>query len=86
MPDNEKKRLLDKIRRYAFALDESRLFLDSHPDCEEAVEFFKKHLKLYEDAVEEYQEKFAPVSASGAVRNGKWAWNTTPWPWERSEN
>lgn len=83
----EKQILLNRIRRHSFALDEARLFLDSHPDSSEAIRYYEKNLALYNKAVEEYERKFAPVSQrSGAVRNGKWAWNTTPWPWERSEN
>ncbi|MBE6837403.1 MAG: spore coat protein CotJB [Ruminococcus sp.] len=82
----EKQMLLNRIRKYSFALDEARLFLDSHPDCAEAVKYYEKNLALYNKAVEEYERRFAPMACNGAVRNGKWAWNTTPWPWERSEN
>lgn len=82
----EKQRLLAKVRKYGFALDEARLFLDSHPDSNEAVRYYEKNLKLYENAVAEYEKNYAPITCSGAVKNGKWAWNTTPWPWERSEN
>ena len=82
----EKKMLLSKVRKYSFALDEARLFLDSHPDCSEAVKYYEKNLALYNKAVEEYERRFAPIGCNGAVKNGKWVWNTTPWPWERSEN
>lgn len=82
----EKQKAMDKIRRCAFAVDEARLFLDTHPMNKEAMEFYQKHLELYNKAVADFENRFAPVSASGAVRNGKWAWATTAWPWERSEN
>lgn len=83
---SEKQKAMQKVRACGFALDEARLFLDSHPDCKEALEYYEKHLKLYNKAVEEYENRFAPIGANGAAKNGKWAWATTPWPWERSEN
>lgn len=83
---SEKKKLMAKIQNHSFALDEARLFLDSHPDCEEAVKYYEKNLDAYKEAVKDYENRFAPIGENGAVMDGKWAWNTTPWPWERSEN
>lgn len=86
MMTNEKRRALEKIRRYSFAVDEARLFLDSHPECKDAIRFYEKNLEAYKNAVEDYERRFAPIGKSGAISDGKWVWNTTPWPWERSEN
>lgn len=77
---------MEKIQMYSFAIDEARLFLDSHPDCEDAIGYYQRKLEAYNEAVADYEKRFAPISESGAVMDGKWAWNTTPWPWERSES
>lgn len=77
---------MQKVQKYGFTLTEAMLFLDSHPQCSEAIEYYEKHLQLYNDAVKEYESKFSPLSFEGAVKDGKWEWATTAWPWERSEN
>ncbi|NLZ45902.1 MAG: spore coat protein CotJB [Clostridiales bacterium] len=82
----EKQKLMQKVQSCSFALVEANLFLDSHPNCKEAIAFYEKHLKMYNDAVKEYEKMYNPITPAGAVKDGKWTWSTTPWPWERSEN
>lgn len=79
-------KLLNKVRMCYFAMVDASLYLDSHPDCKDALSFFEKHKKLYNQAKTEYEENYAPLDfESGAADNG-WAWAKEPWPWEGDED
>jgi spore coat protein JB len=62
----------------AFAADELRIFLDTHPQDEAA-------LAAYRTAAEEVKHQQAlsdAVCAMDAGKSGSWDWAATPWPWE----
>ncbi len=84
--DAEQSKLLKKVRMHSFAALEAHLFLDSHPSCKEALEYFRKHNEAYKEALAEYEEKYAPLTVGGVNNTEEWTWATMPWPWERSEN
>ena len=48
MPDRDS--LMKKIQTYDFYLVDLHLFLDSHPNCKEALEYFKKYKELSDAA------------------------------------
>ena len=85
---NEKQRLcLKRIRICDFVLYELALFLDTHPDCCEALELFHKYYEMRTNAVEEYTRQFGPLVMHDAHNNThKWCWIKGPWPWEREAN
>ena len=72
----------DRMRAVSFALDDLRLYLDTHPCDEEA-------LRLYGDYTEERRKLLASrTDFSGSVNayepnlaNG-WDWNDGPVPWK----
>ena len=84
--DAEQSKLLNTIRMHSFAVTEANLYLDSHPNCKMALEYFRKHQKEYDEALEKYEKKYAPLRVSGVNSTDEWTWATTPWTWERSEN
>lgn len=84
MNEFDKNQLPRQIQISKFALLDSSLYLDSHPDCAEACEYFQKQLEHYNKAVAHYEEHFGPLTHSSAVKNGRWSWNDAPWPWEMS--
>lgn len=78
----EKEKLLRTIDQASFAMDDTRLFLDTHPDCREAIDFFNKAKKVRETAMNEYTMKFGPLTSYGASNCDSWKWNQGPFPWE----
>ena len=84
----EKDNLLKKIKMYDFVVDETALFLDTHPNCREALDHFHKYRKLLKDATDEYETKFGPITIHGVLSEDYWTWVDEPWPWEiaSSEN
>lgn len=76
--------LLLQIDRYSFAMDDTRLYLDTHPDCEEANLYFSKLQKLRTEAIKKYEETTGSLLAyqTSAAGCTDWSWNEGPLPWE----
>ncbi|MCI8854709.1 MAG: spore coat protein CotJB [Lachnospiraceae bacterium] len=71
------------IDMVSFACLETSLYLDTHPDCQEALAYYQKHLSLRRQALEEYARFFGPLTldTAGSMED-RWAWISQPWPWE----
>lgn len=77
------KQLFDDINKISFVLDDLRLFLDTHPCDEAALECFEKYMDLREKAIKTYTENYGPIVAYNVENNcDGWAWTKAPWPWE----
>ncbi|MCD7944585.1 MAG: spore coat protein CotJB [Clostridia bacterium] len=77
------ERLLYCVQMYGFVLDETRLFLDTHPENRQALEYYKKYSSLYRDAVAEYEAARGPLTTqSEAVTGDTWMWSCGGWPWQ----
>lgn len=79
---NEKETGMKKVQELCFALVELGLYLDSHPDCREALKAYKELNGRYEDAKKDYEEKFGPIAPGGGGNVDYWDWVATPFPWE----
>ena len=82
---NEQKLLLSRIATCDFVFTETALFLDTHPDCTEALSYYKKHLEMRKKASEEYAEKFGMLCQKDYMGQNTWQWTEGPWPWEYEE-
>lgn len=76
------KALLKIIYETGFALDDTILYLDTHPDCKEALSYYHKMKEIYEQAFSDYEENYGPLLATGVTCKNKWEWVNAPWPWE----
>ncbi len=65
-----------------FAVDEATLYLDTHIDDKNAMEYFLCMKKQYVKARREYSEKFGPVCLEDVNGENGWMWAMAPWPWE----
>ncbi|MGI5893699.1 MAG: spore coat protein CotJB [Candidatus Merdivicinus sp.] len=79
--EENKKKLLREIQQCNFALVEANLYLDTHPEDQEAIQYFKKAQKRLSGHLAEFEEKYGKISANtdGKLR---WAWVDEPWPWQ----
>lgn len=77
--------LMQRIRVCDFILTETALYLDGHPEDQEALAYYHEHRDQREAYIKEYEEKFGPFTLAGVTSKDKWTWSTTPWPWEREE-
>ncbi|MBQ8815012.1 MAG: spore coat protein CotJB [Lachnospiraceae bacterium] len=70
------------VYELGFALVEVTLFLDTHPDNTEALEYYHQLKHRYEEAVREYETTCAPLTIDRVHGDNYWMWVKTPWPWE----
>lgn len=83
MYSNECKNLEKIIGMASFAMDDARLYLDTHPGDVEAMEYFHKYHHIREHAMQEYTSKCGPMCAYNVEADNHWTWNCGPWPWEK---
>ncbi|MBR2343923.1 MAG: spore coat protein CotJB [Clostridia bacterium] len=79
-----KDELLRYIQELAFRKTETELFLDTHPDCRDALDLYRRNLEMLEAATAEYNNKYGPLTATAAVGDS-WSWIKSPWPWQLAE-
>ena len=81
---NGREELMQKIHALSFAMTEAQLFLDTHPDCRDALAYFKNMRAELDTAMTEYQNKYGPLFADMTVGD-KWTWIDGPWPWQHGK-
>ncbi len=83
---HEKTQLMMMIRKYDFALYDLQLYLDTHPNCPEALKLWNKYQGMRKKAVQTYVQKYGPIQPDQTDGNAPWGWNQGPWPWEKEAN
>ena len=78
-----KKKLLTRLSAMQFAMLELRMFLDTHPDDEEAQELFNKYSEKYKALVKEFEANYGPLTLNGKNSD---EWLENPWPWDADFN
>ena len=76
------KELYEWIMMLGFCAVDMMLYLDTHPDDEEALNYFNQCTALYNAAKQSYQEQFGQLNAFPEQERSSWDWNTAPMPWE----
>ena len=76
--------LYELITKTSFAVNDIQLFLDSHPDCSQALAYFHEHNTLRQEALKEYSRRFGPLTIDTSCENAsnRWEWIHGKWPWE----
>lgn len=74
--------MMVQITELSFAMDELRLFLDTHPDCREALIRMNELQKQRCDAVAAWEAQCGPLSSYGNMDCDEWKWVQGPWPWQ----
>lgn len=78
-------RLMDKIRKVDFAINETVLYLDVYPTSHEALDYYHQLLEQRQLLVDEYQSH-APLTNTGNASATSWDWINSPWPWKFEAN
>ncbi len=75
--------LWDWINEVSFAVTEITLYLDTHPDDEDALAFFYHYNEERKKALALYSSNYSPLTLNMAQQEDDyWRWATEPWPWE----
>ena len=77
-----KNSLLEKIRALSFVKVEIELFLDTHPNCKAALDYYNKTLSELTGLIELYENTVGPLTCAGVKSNDSWTWVEEPWPWQ----
>ncbi|MBQ6907405.1 MAG: spore coat protein CotJB [Clostridia bacterium] len=75
--------MLEQIMQLSFKLYDLKLFLDTHPTENSAIEEYNTTLNKYKSMVNHYEKLYGPLSALDVDENQQeWDWIKGPWPWE----
>lgn len=77
-----REQLFHIINVSSFALDDLNLFLDTHPDCTDAITLYNQQKAIRTQAIREYTENFGPIDKYNVDTCQGWSWTETAWPWE----
>lgn len=80
---NSRERLLRNVHEASFAVDEARLYLDTHPTSEKAKRFFDISNDKRRKAFQEFEQYYGALLTDDidAEKDG-WTWTENPFPWD----
>ena len=79
------RNLKNRVKALSFEILETVLYLDGHPDCEQALAHYNALILQLEEATEEYEDKYGPLTIFSNTHD-TWKWVSSPWPWESEAN
>ena len=79
--NNEQRNMLKALQALSFALIDTALFLDTHPNNQRALEFYRKTSEAYRVLKEQYTSRYGTFSMADAAGES-WEWINEPWPWQ----
>lgn len=84
LPTGNRASLLAYIDQVSFAAYEAALYLDTHPDCQNGLQYFRDHNEKRNQALKEYARLYGPLdlTQAGESCEAYWHWVNQPWPWE----
>lgn len=83
VPKNDMERQLLEVQKLGFAMKDTNLYLDVHPNDTCMINLYNRYAKQKMEALERYERQYGPITMnSSALNNVPWAWNSSKWPWE----
>ena len=67
--DPSRQALMKQINEASFAVDEAVLFLDTHPDCAQAMQYYQSAVGARKAAMDAYQSRFGPLLVDDVIGN-----------------
>ena len=74
---------LSQLQALSFVRSELGLYLDTHPEDQEAFEVYQRYAKLEEEGRRRYEAQYGPLTQKAAAMDGSYTWVNGPWPWTR---
>ena len=69
-----------------FVLVDLQLFLDTHPNDDEALNRYNETLAKANILRQQYESICGPLYSFRSFNRGGWEWDCDPWPWQYSFN
>ena len=83
---SEEEAMYLNFSKYAFAMHELKLYLDLHPEDKSMLLLFNDYREKANKLMEEYEQKYGPITSDSEGLTTKFAWQTSNWPWEGGIN
>ncbi len=77
-----KEQMLNDIGTVSFCMVELMLYLDTHPNDRNAMEYFNHYAHIKDQLSREFSREFFPLTAKDSDCNKEWRWGMAPLPWE----
>lgn len=79
---------LQEIYTTSFVMDDLRLYLDTHPHDQNAIDAFEKYQKMRDAAIQKHETESGPINSYRIEKgtgneSNTWQWVNCPWPWEK---
>ena len=84
MNSQNRNTLLQYITEISFAAYDTLLFLDTHPNDQQALAYYREVSQKRKEAMAEFDRQYGPLTADceSAASGDSWTWINRPWPWE----
>ncbi len=69
-----KDEIMRELQCVSFAMDELRLFIDTHPDCAEAKALFNEYAEKRKELKHRYNAEISPLGGYDAEETDCWRW------------
>lgn len=79
---NARQELLNQIQMVSFALVDLNLYLDTHPQDRDALDYYHQNRMLMDQLMETYTTNYGPLTTADVTAKNLWTWIEQPWPWE----
>ena len=78
-----RKELLHLINVASFAVDDVKLFLDTHPENKEALAYFQQYNSIRTQALKDFARLYGPLTLDSITTcSDYWKWIEEPYPWQ----
>lgn len=84
---NSRVNLLKNVQEASFMTDEARLYLDTHPNDDDAKKYFDRANDARKKAMQTFEQYYGAILSDNidAATDG-WTWVEQPFPWDEEDN
>lgn len=82
MAKKDKCTALREISMVDFLLTDMKLYLDTHPNDKNALDYYHYYVKILKELQAAYAENFGPLFSEQSGCNKVWEWGMEPNAWE----
>jgi spore coat protein JB len=81
-----KDTMLEKLMELDFMAVDLQLYLDTHPNCSNALAKYNETICQSTILRKQYEEIYGPLYSFRSEAGTSWRWNNEPWPWQYQMN
>lgn len=83
---DERAKLLRNLQAVSFAVNETNLYLDTHPTDANAKAYLARRLNDRQKAMTQYRDKYGALTVDDLDSEEGYTWIDTPMPWDNGGN